>query len=264
MARKRASMREGPLAELFRATEAAQRQAETQAPSRPSEPAARARPEPEPPQRARAAARGRARRARPAAARPEPRSEPRPRRFRPAERPRGAPGSTRCPSSRRGCGSAPRADSAYLAVIRVVGVGGAGLNAIDRMIDAGHHGRRVRRRQHRHPAAADERRAAEDPHRARADGGSRLGCRPGDRARRRRGGVRPDQARAAGLGHGVRRRGRGRGHRLGCGAGRRQDRAGARRPRRRHRHDALPVRGDAPQVGGRGGGRFAPRAPATR
>ena len=33
---------------------------------------------------------------------------------------------------------APRADSAaYLAVIRVVGVGGAGLNALDRMIDAG-------------------------------------------------------------------------------------------------------------------------------
>ncbi|HKP17084.1 MAG TPA: cell division protein FtsZ, partial [Gaiellaceae bacterium] len=34
--------------------------------------------------------------------------------------------------------SAPRADSAaYLAIIRVVGVGGAGLNAVDRMIDAG-------------------------------------------------------------------------------------------------------------------------------
>src|SRR5207237_8322206 len=33
---------------------------------------------------------------------------------------------------------APRADTAsYLAVIRVVGVGGAGLNAIDRMIDSG-------------------------------------------------------------------------------------------------------------------------------
>ena len=30
MARKRASMREGPLAELFRATEAAQKQAERQ------------------------------------------------------------------------------------------------------------------------------------------------------------------------------------------------------------------------------------------
>src|SRR5437764_12320629 len=36
MARKRASMREGPLAELFKATEAAQRQAEQQAP--PEEP----------------------------------------------------------------------------------------------------------------------------------------------------------------------------------------------------------------------------------
>src|SRR3712207_5436751 len=33
---------------------------------------------------------------------------------------------------------APRADSgAYLAVIRVVGVGGGGMNAINRMIDAG-------------------------------------------------------------------------------------------------------------------------------
>jgi cell division protein FtsZ len=32
---------------------------------------------------------------------------------------------------------APRADQAYLAVIKVVGVGGAGLNAVNRMIDAG-------------------------------------------------------------------------------------------------------------------------------
>src|SRR6478752_94737 len=45
MARKRASMREGPLAELFRATEAAQRQAEGQAP--PPEPAPPLAPEPE-------------------------------------------------------------------------------------------------------------------------------------------------------------------------------------------------------------------------
>src|SRR6184192_2720807 len=37
MARKRASMREGPLAELFRATEAAQRQADQQTPE-PAEP----------------------------------------------------------------------------------------------------------------------------------------------------------------------------------------------------------------------------------
>ena len=32
---------------------------------------------------------------------------------------------------------APRSDAAYMAVIRVVGVGGAGLNALNRMIDAG-------------------------------------------------------------------------------------------------------------------------------
>ena len=45
MARKRASMREGPLAELFRATEAAQRQAEqTEQPAEQEAPAARAEP----------------------------------------------------------------------------------------------------------------------------------------------------------------------------------------------------------------------------
>ena len=37
MARKRASMREGPLAELFKATEAAQRQQEQGAPDAPAE-----------------------------------------------------------------------------------------------------------------------------------------------------------------------------------------------------------------------------------
>ena len=38
MARKRASMREGPLAELFRATEAAQKQDEQQPPSQAADP----------------------------------------------------------------------------------------------------------------------------------------------------------------------------------------------------------------------------------
>src|SRR5690348_15608435 len=46
MARKRASMREGPLAELFRATEAAQRQAEHAGNEGEEQPAAA--PEPEP------------------------------------------------------------------------------------------------------------------------------------------------------------------------------------------------------------------------
>ena len=48
-------------------------------------------------------------------------------------------GSRACPSRLR-CRRPPRPDSgAYIAVIRVVGVGGAGLNALNRMIDAGIH-----------------------------------------------------------------------------------------------------------------------------
>jgi cell division protein FtsZ len=138
-------MREGPLAELFRATEAAQRQAEREpageAPPQPpaeeasvtpheetvehvptferapqTPPAAPVTPppvehEPERPQ---------------LSAVPEPRYEPPVTRLEPLPEP--APRLHRV----------PRADSgAYLAVIRVVGVGGAGLNAVNRMLDAG-------------------------------------------------------------------------------------------------------------------------------
>jgi cell division protein FtsZ len=126
MARKRASMREGPLAELFRATEAAQQQA--------------ARKEEEPAQEAPPAAeKASAKRApalepveAPAKPAPEPPPEPPPREH-PVVRylepvPEPPPRLHR----------APRGETAsYLAVIRVVGVGGAGLNAIDRMMDAG-------------------------------------------------------------------------------------------------------------------------------
>jgi cell division protein FtsZ len=134
MARRRASMREGPLAELFRATEAAQRQAEkegrTEEPPSPAEPPeqtvehvpewaqeAPAAPEPvrlperkqepEPPPK-------------PAAA---PRREPERGRLEPLPEP--PPRLHRVPDP-----------GAYIAVIRVVGVGGAGLNAVNRMIDA--------------------------------------------------------------------------------------------------------------------------------
>ena len=135
MARKRASMREGPLAELFRATEAAQRQQGKQEPE----------PEPEPEPEA----------AQPAPVEPleetvehappfepivdsvpEPEPPPAPKPdLRPVEElpriealPEPAPRLHRAPRSEPG---------AYLAVIRVVGVGGAGLNAVNRMIDAG-------------------------------------------------------------------------------------------------------------------------------
>jgi cell division protein FtsZ len=187
MARKRASMREGPLAELFRATEAAQRaqreqEPEADAPAREPE-AERARTEPvhpvqpelpiapedvtleatvehvydfdverpEPPER------------RPA---PVPAPEPEPEAIRSAPVARGpepavAPAPTpepapevehepvvepyQPPASRFVTPmpeSAPRLHVAgdvasYLAVIRVVGVGGAGINAVNRMMDAG-------------------------------------------------------------------------------------------------------------------------------
>ena len=160
MARRRASMREGPLAELFRATEAAQKQAEQRggetdapaespaqqsledtvvapAPEAPAEPEERTvehvpsweeeaavetpapptptpdpmpgppTPDPEPP-----------------TPRPEP---PAASRFEMPETP---------PILHRSTAAAAEA-GAYLAVIKVIGVGGAGINAVNRMIDAG-------------------------------------------------------------------------------------------------------------------------------
>jgi cell division protein FtsZ len=141
MARKRASMREGPLAELFRATEAAQKQAEKEGRAVPGEPLEETVEHPPPklevapePERGESA--------------PEhPDGVPSaPGRPRPAE-----PVQPREPSPDRGIARlleplpeppprlhrAPRSDSAYLADIKVVGVGGAGLNAVNRMIDAG-------------------------------------------------------------------------------------------------------------------------------
>jgi cell division protein FtsZ len=139
MARKRASMREGPLAELFKATEAAQRQQEQGAPEAPAEephestvehvptwedeveapvaPPPRE-PAPEPP-----------RAPEPVAPTPPPAYIPEPPVTRYIEpMPEPAP---RLHHARAGeLGS-------YLAKIQVVGVGGAGLNAVNRMIDAG-------------------------------------------------------------------------------------------------------------------------------
>jgi len=136
-------MREGPLAELFRATEAAQRQAEGKAPA----PKREAQPEepheqtvehvpsweessenvvaPPPPKK----------KSQRKAGPPPPRALP----------PEPSPAIEPPPASRYVLPEAPprmhrapRPDtSSYLAVIRVVGVGGAGLNALHRMMDAG-------------------------------------------------------------------------------------------------------------------------------
>ena len=130
MARKRASMREGPLAELFRATEAAQRQqGEKPGPEREPEPVSEALPE-EPLEETVEHAPP----FEPVAPEPEPEPAPRPD-LRPVEE---LPRIESMPEPAPRLHRAPRAEpGAYLAVIRVVGVGGAGLNAVNRMIDAG-------------------------------------------------------------------------------------------------------------------------------
>jgi cell division protein FtsZ len=110
MARKRASMREGPLAELFKATEAAQAQEQQKQDveqGRKGRKRLRAAPEPKPA--------------------PTPVPEPEVER-RVAPFPEPAPRLHRAPQA---------GPSTYFAVIRVVGVGGAGSNAVNRMIDAG-------------------------------------------------------------------------------------------------------------------------------
>jgi cell division protein FtsZ len=140
-------MREGPLAELFRATEAAQRQQGGEPP--PAEPPAERKPEqaqertvehvydfeaeqpaaapPPPPVSAGPPP--------PAAAPPAPPAAER------RERPYEPPASRffePMPEAAPRVNFAPRGDTAaYLAMIRVVGVGGAGINAVNRMIDAG-------------------------------------------------------------------------------------------------------------------------------
>jgi cell division protein FtsZ len=169
MARRRASMREGPLAELFRATEAAQKQAEQSGETepRPPEDAATAAPatetealaepdertvehvpsweetgvetptpptpspepmpgpplpDPQPPA-------------------PSPDPDPVPPSPGPELRADDLPPASRylepLPESPARLHRASADSGAYLAVIKVVGVGGAGLNAVNRMIDAG-------------------------------------------------------------------------------------------------------------------------------
>ena len=149
MARKRASMRDGPLAELFRATEAAQRQAERQGEA--SAESARPRPVDAQEQTVEQASpfeSSAAEAPAPLAPVPElpPRPEPTPSPPPPPDEP--PPAAYEPPPVIRRLEPLPeppprlhrvpsRESQQYLAVIRVVGVGGAGLNAINRMIDAG-------------------------------------------------------------------------------------------------------------------------------
>jgi cell division protein FtsZ len=142
MARNRASMREGPLAELFRATEAAQRQstpAKNDQADQSGQQELPVEPPPSPPTTKAAA---------PPRARPEPPRAPEPtpiRSLAPAPDPEPEPAHEERRTA-RWLDPLPdqparleraRDTASYSAIIRVVGVGGAGLNAVDRMIDAG-------------------------------------------------------------------------------------------------------------------------------
>ena len=163
MARKRASMREGPLAELFRKTEAAQRGQEREPPA-PTEPKERPAAESDPrtevafeetvehvPDFAKPAEPA------PASTAAAPALPDTTKRVKsePIRKPAPAPGvpeeSAEATASRAAARYfqtilepaprlhrvAPPKGAAYIAAIRVVGVGGAGLNALHRMIDAG-------------------------------------------------------------------------------------------------------------------------------
>jgi cell division protein FtsZ len=154
-------MREGPLAELFRATEAAQRQKEQgKTPEQTAAEAAQPEPvvPPEEPQEktvehvpdfiaeAEEPAAAAAPEAKPTRAKkrePAPAAEAEPARAtapaapeKPYEPPKSFLEPMPEPAPRLEY-AVPRDSSSYLAVIRVVGVGGAGLNAVNRMIDAG-------------------------------------------------------------------------------------------------------------------------------
>jgi cell division protein FtsZ len=137
MARRRASMREGPLAELFRATEAAQKQAEKGEPEAVPPPEA-LEPQEETVEHVPEFAEAQDAAAVVAVPDPEPEPEPaaEPLRLEPVPEP--PPMLQSLPEAAPRLHRVPRGETAaYLAVIKVVGVGGAGLNALDRMIDAG-------------------------------------------------------------------------------------------------------------------------------
>jgi cell division protein FtsZ len=147
MARRRASMREGPLAELFRATEAAQRQAEKE--GREPEPAAEQQPAPvetapppkpaatpvEPPEKTVEHVPEWEEAAPPPPPPPPPEPVRLPERAPEPKTERSRPKLEPLPEPPPRLHRVPD-PGAYIAMIRVVGVGGAGLNAVNRMIDA--------------------------------------------------------------------------------------------------------------------------------
>ncbi len=141
---KRASMREGPLADLFRSTEAPDDPPEP--PARPEPRRERPAPDPEPAPPAQAESEPTA--PEPVAPEPEPvaeaPAEPAPARREPKDRLRDVFSADRAESEPAYGRSEPSSTPSALAtpevhdpIIRVVGVGGGGVNAVNRMVEAG-------------------------------------------------------------------------------------------------------------------------------
>ena len=142
-------------------------------------------------------------------------------------------------------------ESSYLAVIKVVGAGGGGTNAVSRMVDAGLKGVEFiainTDVQALQSCEADIKLAAGHN----LTHGLGAGRQPRRRRRRRRGVARRHQGGAEGRRHGLRHRRRGRRHRHRRRPGDRRDRQGGdRRAHRRRGHEAVRVRGQPPHAAG--------------
>ena len=137
--------------------------------------------------------------------------------------------------------------------MKVVGVGGGGGNAVNRMIDERLERRRVHLGQHRRAGAAHVEVRCQNPDREKADARTRRRRAPRDRASGDRRESRRSRARARERGPRVHhlRHGRRHGHRRG--ASHRRVRAGSRRADGRHRHQAVPVRGTQAHASGGAG-----------
>ena len=134
-----------------------------------------------------------------------------------------------------------------LARIKVVGVGGAGGNAVNRMIEAGLTGVEFLAVNTDAPGAAG---VPRPPARCRSARSSRAASAPAaipsSAARRPKRIATSSRDALARRRHGLRHRRHGRRHRHRRRAGHRARRARARRADRRHRHQAVPLRGPRP------------------
>ena len=176
-------------------------------------------------------------------------------------------GLTKPSTLTRGSDGTSHMESSYLAVIKVVGVGGGGTNAVNRMVDAGLRGVEFIAANTDAQALADDATPTSSCNIGHElTKGLGAGANPRGRLRRRRRVARRHQGGAQGRRHGVRHRRRGRRHRHGRRARHRRDRQERdRRAHRRRRHASRSTfEGSQRDAPGRGGHRSACARWSTR